>query len=103
MVKVSDKQTTLRQVRCLVERRRCMRICRDLYNESDSDEDDLDEELILMLRTIERQRYSVVRRIDPFTRSRFHHFLYEIKDTRFRKLFRMERRSFHRILFIRLG
>jgi hypothetical protein len=75
-----------------------MRICRDLYNESDSDEDDLDEELILMLRTIERQRYSVVRRIDPFTRSRFHHFLYEIKDTRFRKLFRMERRSFHRIV-----
>ncbi|ETV79230.1 hypothetical protein H257_07297 [Aphanomyces astaci] len=62
------------------------------------EEDDLDHELLHMLRTIEHQRYSVVRSCGPFTRTRFHHFLYEIKESRFRKLFRMERRSFNSIV-----
>ncbi|RHY21587.1 hypothetical protein DYB36_014269, partial [Aphanomyces astaci] len=98
MVKISDRQLTLRHTRSQVERRRIMRLCRDLFDESDSDEDDLDHELLHILCTIEHQRYSVVRSCDPFTRTRFHHFLYEIKESRFRKLFRMERRSFNSIV-----
>ncbi|ETV80942.1 hypothetical protein H257_06387 [Aphanomyces astaci] len=44
-----------------------MRLCRDQFDESDSDEDDLNHELLHILRTIKHQRFSVVRSCDPFT------------------------------------
>ncbi|ETV63705.1 hypothetical protein H257_19364 [Aphanomyces astaci] len=98
MVKISERVHLLRNATAQLERRLFMRLCRELLDNEDSDEDELDQQCLQLLHAIERQRYSVVRRNDPFKRTRFHHFLFEIKDTRFRKLFRMERRSFHSIL-----
>jgi hypothetical protein len=69
-----------------------------VLSDCDSDEDEIDTSLVSWALTIETRRYLSKRVNDKFKAPRFHHFLVEIKPTRFRKLFRVERRSFHRIV-----
>ncbi|CAK4611582.1 hypothetical protein LEN26_011759 [Aphanomyces euteiches] len=98
MVKISERQIILPHAVKVLERRRCMRLCRELLDEDDSDEDDADLQLVAFVQSIECQRYFASRSNDSFKSPRFHHFLFEVKATRFRKLFRLERRSFYHIV-----
>ncbi|ETV65461.1 hypothetical protein H257_17797, partial [Aphanomyces astaci] len=100
MVRRSERQLTLQHAMMLLDTRQLMRMERTVLSENDSDEDDLDSQLICWIRSIENRRYLSRRINDPFKAPRFHHFLFETRRTRFRKLFRVERSSFDHIVVL---
>ena len=98
MVKISDRQLALRYAMVIMQDRNRWKIRRFILDVDDSEEDEIDNQMLGWIRVVQSSRYINQCKNFVFNQSRFNHLLHEIRESRFQKLFRVTRSSFNRIV-----